>query len=133
MAISWESTKQPLTADSTGASEMIAAHKAVRANLLVHQTMRWITGGQDGPMELRVDNSAVVRNFVRGTSKSLGWLSLALKLRIGLLRDLRELGILRVAYVKSKDNRADIFTKALARVEFERAREMLGVAKVASV
>jgi hypothetical protein len=107
---------------------MIAAHKAVRSSILLHETLNWIVqgGAKRQPMRLLVDNSAVIRNYARGTSKTLGWLSLALRLRITLLRDLREAGILSLGYVPSKQNRADIFTKALERVAFESAREMLG-------
>jgi hypothetical protein len=119
--IAWRSTKQSICVDSTGASELIAAHYAVKENLMLASALK------HGPMMLKVDNSAVIRNAMRGTSKNLEWLSLAIRLRIGMLRDLRELNLVRTTYVVSKDNSADIFTKALSRVIFERAREMVGV------
>jgi len=119
--IAWRSTKQSICADSTGASELIAAHYAVKESMMLASSL------QRGPVVLKVDNSAVLRNAMRGSSKQLEWLSLAIRLRIGMLRDLRELGLVKTEYVASALNLADIFSKALLRVKFEQQREMIGV------
>ena len=76
---------------------------------------------------LKVDNSAVVRNALRGSSQSLQWLHLAVRLRIGMLRDLRTQGLLSTEYVPSGENRSDIFTKALGAVKFHEQRVAVGV------
>ena len=113
----WRSVKQPLCVDSSGASELIAAHLAVKDNILFANSV------QPGTLLLRVDNSAVIRNCARGTSANLSWLSMAVKLRVGMLRDLREQGLIRVEYVPTKENLADAFSKALQRVKIEEQRE----------
>ena len=108
---------------------MIAAHLAVKENLLyVDAVNRLVLGKAAGvPMQLLVDNSAVVRNARRGVSAQLSWLHLAVRLRIGMLRDLAELGLVDCHYVASAYNRADGFSKALARLKLEEHREFMGV------
>jgi hypothetical protein len=69
----------------------------------------------------------VIRNAKRGTSQQLTFLSTALRIRLGMLRDLCELDVLRVSYVESAKNRADPLTKALGPLQMKVARELLGV------
>ena len=130
--LTWRSKRQPLTLDSSGATEMVAAHYAVRELLeCVHSLTRTLGLARgDPPMKLMVDNSTVLRNSRRGDSPSLGYLRLTARLRLGMLKDLQDLRLLQVEYVKSADNLADAFTKVLGRVAFERARLSIGVKRV---
>jgi len=130
--LTWRSKRQPLTLDSSGATEMVAAHYAVRELLeCVHSLTRTLgLAHDDPPMKLLVDNSTVLRNSRRGDSPSLGYLRLTARLRLGMLKDLQDLGLLRVGYVKSADNLADAFTKVLGRIAFERARSSIGVRRI---
>lgn len=126
--IHWMSKRQPITADSSGMSELIAAHAAVRQFLMPSATLCNILGRTD-TVTLCVDNTVVKRIAARGSSKQLAILehSKALRVRIGILRDLRELGAIHVEYVKSTENKADIFTKPLERLKFTSGTSDLGV------
>jgi len=84
----------------------------------------------NGVVAVKVDNAAVVRLVRRGTPQALSHyegLSKPLKLRAGLLHDLELAGVIRVEHVPTDRNVADIGTKALGRLIFERVRDMLGV------
>ena len=124
-----KSKRQGICADSTGASELIAAHLAVRECLVFADTTRDVLGLKAEPLRLRVDNSTVIRVSRRGTSDSLNWLSLAIRLRVGLLKDLQDLNLLQVAYVSTLENKADCLSKAMQRVKLEEHCRLVGVYK----
>lgn len=135
--ISWASKKQPITSDSTTMSEMIAAHTGVRETLTLACALdmdRHCCGSSfDGeqvvpiPVILRSDNNGVVLNSKKGTSESLGVLAKALRLRISLLKDLVNLGLISVKYVGTKDNPADLYTKVFGRLDLNRLSQTNGV------
>ena len=77
---------------------------------------------------LKVDNSAVLRNSKRGgDNSSLSWLSRALRLRMELLHDLSQLGIVKAEYVNTLLMRADPLTKAITAGKMALARQHLCV------
>ena len=123
----WRSRRQAIAADSTGASELLAAHLAVREALTTVHASRFLLGADAQPLRLMVDNSAVVRVARRGTSAGLAWLGLAVRLRVSLLRDLSDLDLLSVEYVATASNMADMFSKALAVLKLQRANRMIGM------
>ena len=86
--------------------------------------MKELTGHDVAPITLFVDNKsaiALMKNPVfHGRSKHIN-------IRFHFIRECVEQGKIIVEYVKSKDQRADIFTKALAEVRFTEMRNMLGV------
>ena len=125
----WKSKRQGICADSTGASELIAAHLAVRECLVFADTTGDVLGLKTEPLQLRVDNSTVIRVAKRGTSDSLNWLSLAIRLRVGLLKDLQDLNLLQVSYVNTLLNRADSLSKAMQRVKLDEHCRLMGVYK----
>jgi hypothetical protein len=124
--IAWGSKKQGITADSSGSSELIASHYALREVIGLHEG--FFGTAQDGtrrPLVLRADNSTVLRIARSGISRQLDLLETKpISLRIGLLRDLRELGVIRVVHVRTHLNRADALTKALEGVKMGAAVEM---------
>ena len=127
--IAWGSKKQSITADSSGMSEFIAGHYAVRAILPLHEGF---FGNRDfgthRPLCLQVDNSTVLRISRTGVSQQLAMAEVKpMAVRLGLLQDLRELGVLRVVHVRTDVNRADALTKALDQVKLEKACELFGM------
>ena len=127
--IAWGSKKQSITADSSGMSELIAAHLAVRVILPLHEGF---FGNRDfgahRPLCLQVDNSTVLRISRTGVSQLLAIAETKpMAVRLGLLRDLRELGVLRVVHVRTDVNRADALTKALETVKLEKGVELFGI------
>ena len=122
-----------MTADSIGVSELVAAPLAVRQMLTPGASLSRSLG-IDEHLTLGVYNLTVCRIAARGTSKNLAVLehSKALRVRIGLLRDLRELGAISVEYVNTNDNRADILTKGLDKVKFQTRMGWLGMVSQAA-
>ena len=86
----------------------------------------------DGCLILRPDSSSSLDVFRSGHGTKLGAIKLAVKLRINFMADCIRHKLISVAYVRSSLNRADIGTKPLKRIEFERAREMLHIVPVRS-
>ena len=122
--VHWTSKKQSIEADSTGSSELIAAHTGLRECLMVHDALK-----PDGePLLLLTDNSVVVRVSRRGSSSALDYLAKRpLAIRLSLLRDMRDYGIVEVEHVETEKNRADIFTKQMDRLKFQNLRSLLGM------
>jgi cold shock CspA family protein len=128
--IDWGSTRQPLCADSTAASELIAGHYGVRESLPL---ARFASGGS--AIKLLIDNAALVRLIRRGTPQGLAHfegLSKPLRLRTGLLHDLEMASVIDSALIPSRENLSDIGTKALGAVVFTRLRSCLGLRSQAS-
>jgi hypothetical protein len=125
MPVSWQSKKQSLCADSSAVSETIAVHMCVRESLLLAELLK---PERQKAFQVYVDNSSCLRLAVRGTSKAASVLQKAIRLRVGFLRDLREMGIIAFDYVRSAENRADALTKALPEHKLEAALRMFGIA-----
>ena len=84
----------------------------------------------DGCLILRADSSSSLDVFRSGHSTKLGSIRLAVKLRTNFMADCIRHKLISVGYVRSALNRADIGTKPLKRIEFERARKMLNIVPV---
>jgi hypothetical protein len=122
-ALDWTSVKQSITADSSGASEIIAAHTAVR--VLIAQAKAF---GSSGTVEVLTDNSTVVRIAETGASQRLAWLQIKpIAVRLGLLQDFVNLGIARVNPVRTDRQKGDGFTKALDRIKLTQWRRLIGL------
>ncbi|MAT47634.1 MAG: hypothetical protein CMO35_09430 [Verrucomicrobiaceae bacterium] len=127
LPVAWSSKRQPITADSTFASEIIAAHTGVREALTLGLLMHEYVTGAEAPLRLCVDNSSVLSNAKRGVNDTSGATAKALNLRMGLLKDLVTYGLISVEHVVSKENRSNLFTKCLGRLDIERERELAGI------
>ena len=131
--IAWGSKKQSITADSSGMSEFIASHYAIRTVLPLHAGIFGPSGSHGSrspgqPLNLMADNSTVLRISRTGLSQQLAILAVKpMAVRMGLLKDLRDLGVIRVVHVRTDDNMADALTKALEQVKLEAACDMFGL------
>jgi hypothetical protein len=123
LPIAWGSRKQSITADSSGVSELIAAHYAVRSILGLH-----CGTFPDSVLCVAVDNATVLRISRTGLSKQLDVLEVKpIGVRLGVLRDLRGLGVISVVFVRSARNSADGLTKALDMVKLQEACVLFGL------
>ena len=135
--IGWSSKKQPITADSTPAAELIATHFGVREALTLACAVQLDVKSSDNkfedqlmePIKVFNDNTEVIRNSCKGISDTLGVIAKALRLRISLLKDLSNMGIIKVAHVRSVDNPSDIFTKALSKIKHGLLCNMCGMGR----
>jgi len=121
--LAWGSKKQSITADSSAVSELIAAHYAVRALIALHYGLY-----PKHVLPLVVDNSTVIRISRTGVSRQLDVLDVKpVGVRLGILRDLRDLEALTVLFVRSANNVADALTKNLEFAKNEVALDMFGL------
>ncbi|CAI7779420.1 unnamed protein product [Closterium sp. NIES-53] len=123
-SVSWRSTRSSSVLSSTSEAEIYAGAMAA-------QELRWLTylltdlGEQPrSPPVLYVDNKAMLalcrEHRLEHRTKHIA-------LRYFLARELQQRGQLRLAYVASEANTADIFTKALAPGDHQRFCTLLGL------
>ncbi|CAI7743791.1 unnamed protein product, partial [Closterium sp. NIES-54] len=123
-SVSWRSTRSSFVLGSSCEAEIYAGAMAA-------QELRWLTylltdlGEQPrSPPALYVDNKAMLalcrEHRLEHRTKHIA-------LRYFLARELQQRGLLRLAYVASQANTADIFTKALPPGDHQRFCTMLGL------
>ncbi|CAI7934437.1 unnamed protein product [Closterium sp. NIES-54] len=119
-SVSWRSTRSSSVLSSSCEAEIYAGAMAA-------QKLRWLTYlltdlGEPprSPPVLYVDNKAMLALCREHITKHIA-------LRYFLARELQQRGQLRLAYVASEANTADIFTKALQPCDHQRFCTMLGL------
>ncbi|GKA18529.1 putative RNA-directed DNA polymerase [Tanacetum coccineum] len=123
-AITWQSQKQKTVALSSCEAEFMAATSVACQAIWLANLVKELTGQQVEPTTLFVDNKsaiALMKNPVfHGRSKHIN-------IRFYFIRECVEQGKIIVEHVNSKDQRADLFTKASALVKFIEMRNKLGL------
>ena len=118
--IDWGSSKQSLTADSSAASELIAAHAGLRQCLPLAMSILEVFQSEGSIIQIRIDNEAVVQIVRTGNTKGLTWLTgKPFSIRAGCIHDYVELGVLEPKYVGTDHQLADLHTKPLSRLKLE--------------
>lgn len=119
--INWSTIRQKVITDSSAACEINALHSAVRSTLKSRQAILDLNLVID-EITLFEDNAAVIANCNNeGTSYSRRMVDIKLK----FIRQLVSEGILKLKYVNTSINIADMLTKALSRKLFENLRSLL--------
>ena len=102
----------------------MAATSAACQGIWLRNVLTQITGEDMGPVTLCIDNRSAIdlaKNPVfHGRSKHID-------IRFHFIRECVERGEVVLKHVPSQEQRADVLTKALATVKFERMRKLLGV------
>ncbi|CAI7781388.1 unnamed protein product [Closterium sp. NIES-54] len=126
-SISWQATRSSSVLGSSCEAEIYAGAMAA-------QELRWLTYlltdfGEvpRSPLVLYVDNKAMLALC---REQRLEHRTKHIALRYFLARELQQRGQLRLAYVASEANTADIFTKALAPCDHQRFCTQLGLVPV---
>jgi hypothetical protein len=122
--VAWSSKKQSRTALSTAEAEYVAATHAVKQLLWHKNLLKELDVPQAETSILQSDNQAAIAishnpQFHARTKH--------IDIDLHFLRDYVESGDLKLTYVPSEENLADIFTKALPRPLHEKLTNMLGV------
>ncbi|KAH9105565.1 hypothetical protein LEN26_014717 [Aphanomyces euteiches] len=122
--VSWCSNSQLVVATSTTEAEYIALAQATREVLFQRTLHEQCLNQQREATVLFGDNQpaiAVASNPVHHARTK------HIDVRYHFIRERIQLGDVKLEYVSSKDNVADIFTKPLPRLDFQHLRDMLGV------
>jgi hypothetical protein len=119
----WASTKMPVTVKSTAASEFVAASVAGDTAVVCGKLL--VDFGYSGHLvPLLVDNQATTAILVNPMEKNA---TKYLATHWHFVRELVSLGIIKIYWLPTKSNVADIFTKPLGRQLFLRLRDMLSL------
>lgn len=125
--VTWVSQKQRCVALSSCEAEFMAATAAACQAIWIRNVLNQITAENIGPVVLYVDNKSAIdlaKNPVfHGRSKHID-------IRFHFIRECVDRGEVVLRHVSSDNQRADVLTKALATVKFEKMRNLLGIKDV---
>lgn len=127
-AISWASKKQASVALSTMESEYVAAAMAMKDAVWVKQLLvelRLWTAKE--AVLLQVDNQSAIKSMTNEMSSPR---TKHINIRYHFIRDVIQQGDVTVKYCPTQQQIADIMTKPLQRIVFERLRDQLHMVKV---
>ena len=130
-AVSWRSTKQTLSATSSNHAEIIAVHEASRECVWLRSMTQHIESmcglilDQKVPTILYEDNTACIAQLKGGYIK--GDRTKHISPKFFFTHDLVKGGDIDVQQIRSCDNLADIFTKALPTRTFEKIVYSIGM------
>lgn len=128
--ISWCSQKQSTVALSSCEAEFMAATEAARQAIWLQDILSEITGWKTEKVLIKIDNKsaiALTKNPVfHGKSKHI-------HKRYHFIRECIENKIVEVEHVPGEEQKADILTKALARVKFGEMRSLIGVQDLSKI
>ena len=125
-AVAWQSKLQATVALSTAEAEYTAASHAAKECTWIARIARLLGVHPNHPPVLRVDNQAAIKLAVSGghSARTKHIDVSVMHIRSAVLRKL-----LLVEYVNTKDNVADMLTKALAPEQHQRLSKVVGIKK----
>ena len=130
-AISWRSTKQSITVTSSNHAEVLAIHEASRECFWLRSVIHHIRGScglsfsKKVPTTLYEDNAACIVQLKNGYIK--GDRTKHISPKFFFTYDLQKKGDINVQSIRSTNNLADLFTKALPTATFERLVHSIGM------
>ncbi|GAV76564.1 hypothetical protein CFOL_v3_20037, partial [Cephalotus follicularis] len=133
-AISWRSTKQTMTATSSNHSEILAIHEASREciwliSMIQHiQESCGLSSIRNNPTVIYEDNTACITQLRGGYIK--GDRTKHISPKFFYTHELQKNGDIDVQQIRSSDNLADLFTKALLGTTFKKLRHDIGMRQI---
>lgn len=124
--IVWGSEKQRSVALSTTESEYIAASQTTKELIWVSRLMKDLIKTKMGIPKMYIDNQSAIR-LVK--NPEFHKRSKHIDLSYHFVRQYYEEKLFELYYVDTKEQIADICTKPLNKMQFQKLREMLGVTK----
>ncbi|XP_050916817.1 secreted RxLR effector protein 161-like [Lathyrus oleraceus] len=123
-AFTWMSKKQPIVTLSTCEAEYVAATSCVCHAVWLRNLLKELKMPQDDPVEICVYNKSAL---TLAKNPVFHEKSKHIDTRYHFIRECIEKKKVKLKYVMSKDQVADIFTKPLKLETFVKLRNMLGV------
>ena len=128
--VTWASQKQRIVALSSCEAEYVAAAAAACQGVWLSRLIGDLLGTKEMPIKLLMDNMSAIalsKNPVHHDR------SKHIDTKYHFIRECVEQGTVKIDHVRTEEQLADMFTKALGRVKFLEMREALGVVKVHQV
>ena len=123
-SVSWSSKKQNIVTLSSTESEYVAETHAAKEGIWLGSFVKEITGKDNRPLTIKADNQGAIAlakdNKFHSRTKHID-------LRYHFIREAVEERKIKMEYIPSSENVADIFTKALPRPKFEELVMRLGL------
>ena len=126
--VSAASVKQKSVATSTLEAEYVALAEIVKEVLWLQRFLQELGLYQD-LVTINIDNKGVI-DYANNAQFSQRTKHIDIKHYF--IRDYIEKGEIKLAYVASEANIADILTKSLDRARFEKLRELIGIKQIAN-
>jgi hypothetical protein len=133
-AISWKSTKQTLVATSSNHSEILALHEASRECVSLRSLIQHVRGSCELPKVtneatvLYEDNAACIAQIQSGFIK--GDRIKHISPKFFFTHELQKEKMIIVKQVRSSENLADLFTKALPKSSFQKLVHQIGMRRL---
>jgi hypothetical protein len=133
-AISWRSVKQTITATSSNHAEILAIHEASRECVWLRSVIQHIrhtcglSSGEMIPTIIYEDNTACIAQLKEGYIK--GDRTKHILPKFFFTHDLQKDNTINVQQIRSSENLADLFTKALPTTIFEKLVRNIGVRRL---
>jgi hypothetical protein len=129
-AISWCSKKQPVVALSTTESEYISASAAATEAIWIRTLLMELGYCQDRPTTIYEDNQSciTISNNPEKHNRTKH-----IDIRYHYLRQLIEENKIKLEYIDTENQIADLLTKPLPRPKFDKLRKLLGMELVTNI
>lgn len=124
--VSWKSKAQQCTTLSSTESEYVALSSCINEMEYIYHILQSLEVDVKLPMRVYVDNTGAID---LGKNWSTGSRTKHIDLRHHYIREVVEQGLFKLCFVRSLENTADIFTKNLPQVLFEKHQKNLGVVR----
>jgi hypothetical protein len=131
--LTWLSKKQSATARSTTEAEMISLCTGIFGDALPIQEFAEQIFEKEVQLQCHQDNSAVIQIVEAGYSPKLRHVSKTHRINLSSLYEVFEDPSVRLTYISTDKQCADIFTKALAPCKFPHALNLLQMKDTAKV
>ena len=133
-AISWRSVKQTMSATSSNHAEILAIHEASRECVWLRNVVQHIrescgiSSDKEAPTIMHEDNAACIAQLKDGYIK--GDRTKHILPKFFFTHDLQKSGDIIVQKVRSSENLADLFTKALPTATFKKLVHGIGMRRL---
>ena len=128
--MAWLSKKQTSISLSTAEAEYIAAAACCTQVMWMKQTLQDMKVSINEPISIKCDNTSAIsiskNPVLHSKTKDI-------PIKYHFLREKKSQKIVKLDYVSTKEQIADIFTKPLATEPFEYLRDKLGVVSVDTI
>lgn len=122
--ISWASKKQAIVAISTAEAEFIALVEASQEAVWLRKLLNDFEEEQTMPTKIYEDNQSCLKIIQNGQYSNR---TKHMDTKYYFLKDLQDKNILHYIYCCTELMEADIFTKPIAAVSFEKLRTLIGL------
>jgi hypothetical protein len=123
----WSSKRQTSVSRSTTEAEVIAMASAVFGEAIPVLQLWETVLGRPVDLIIHEDNQATIQVVERGYSSKLRHITRTHKVNLASLRELLQEKGIKIQYVESAKQAADIFTKALEPIKWPNALELLNI------